>query len=130
MAENIYVLIIDDEEDSCILLHDILKSKGLKVEYRLSGREGLQYLEQHKGKDEQPAVIIMDIMLGHDMRGMEALKLIKSKYKDIQVIMVTGCGSPDIEEECLQNGAYDYLKKPVDMNSFIAKVIVASRKNK
>jgi DNA-binding NtrC family response regulator len=130
MEDKFYVLIIDDEEDSCILLHDILESKGLKVEYRVSGKEGLEYLEQHKDKDDQPGVVIMDMQLGHDMSGMDALKIIKSKYLGIQVIMVTGCGSFTMGEECLKNGAYDFLKKPVDMNSFIAKVMVAARKKK
>ena len=130
MEDKFYVLIIDDEEDSCILLHDILESKGLKVEYRVSGKEGLEYLEQHKDKADQPGVVIMDMKLGHDMSGMDALKIIKNRYQGTQVIIVTGCGSFTMGEECLKNGAYDYLKKPVDMNSFIAKVMVAARKSK
>ena len=127
MDEKINVLIIDDQEDSCILLHDILESKGLETEYVLSGKEGLEYLERHN--DDRPNVVVMDMRLGHDMSGMDALKIMKSKYQDIEVIMVTGCGDAHMGEECLKSGAYDYLSKPVDINSFIAKVMVAGKKH-
>lgn len=127
MEKKINVLIIDDQEDSCTLIHDILEKKGFEAEYRLSAEEGIGYLELHK--DYRPGVVLLDINLGKGMSGIDALKFIKNKYDGVEVIMVTGSGTFSMGVECRYNGAFDYLTKPVDVNRLIEKVKAAAERN-
>jgi DNA-binding NtrC family response regulator len=58
-------------------------------------------------------VILLDIRLP-DADGIAILKEIKGVYRYIPVIIITGYGTVDNAVECMQYGAYDFLKKPLD----------------
>ncbi|MGD9125361.1 MAG: response regulator, partial [Desulfarculaceae bacterium] len=66
-------------------------------------------------------VIVLDIKMP-GMDGIEALKLIKSKYPIVEVILLTGHGAIDTAVEGLKSGAFDYLLKPADFPELMAKL--------
>ncbi len=66
-------------------------------------------------------VIISDLMMP-EMSGMELLKIVKEKMPDTEVIMVTGKASVDTAVEAMQQGARDYIEKPIDIPLLCAKV--------
>jgi DNA-binding NtrC family response regulator len=75
--------------------------------------QALQMLE-----DEIPDVMVLDLrMPGLD--GMEVLRRVKNAYPQVEVIIMTGHGSESDEEEARRLGAYDYLRKPVDINDLM-----------
>jgi DNA-binding response OmpR family regulator len=79
----------------------------------LDGMQALQMLE-----DEIPDVMVLDLrMPGLD--GMEVLRRVKNAYPQVEVIIMTGHGSESDEEEARRLGAYDYLRKPVDINDLM-----------
>ena len=57
------------------------------------------------------------------MTGLELLKIIKTKYKDLRVMMVTAYGDEKNYTSAIKIGADDFLTKPVDFNMLKEKVM-------
>ncbi len=88
----------------------------------LSGEEALDALEK-----EIPDVIVLDLrMPGID--GMEVLRRVKRSQKPIQVIILTGHGTDKDKEEAMRIGAFEYHKKPVDIDALVFSIKNAYRK--
>lgn len=117
------VLIVDDNQLNLRLLEDILTDESFTV---YKANNGLLALEM--AHNLKPDVILLDIMMP-GMDGFEVCRLLKSEpdLQNIPVIMVTAkLGGNDLKF-ALENGAFDYIKKPVDELEVIARVHSAIR---
>lgn len=115
------VLLVDDEEDFVKTMAERMEMRDVGSEVALDGQQALRMLE-----DEIPDVMVLDLrMPGLD--GMEVLRRVRQTYPQIQVIIMTGHGSDDEEKEARRLGAYDYLRKPVDINELMETVRAAGR---
>jgi CheY-like chemotaxis protein len=107
------VLFVDDEEDFVRTMAERMEMREVGSEVALDGTQALRMLE-----DEIPDVMVLDLrMPGLD--GMEVLRRVKSTYPQIEVIIMTGHGSDSDEKEARSLGAFDYLRKPVDINDLM-----------
>lgn len=104
--KNKHILIVDDEQDLCWILGEILEEEGYKVSSANSGEETIDRVK--KGNVD---LIILDVMLP-GMDGLEALRRIKKLHAKLPVIMITGYGSMDIATKAMKLGAMDYITKP------------------
>lgn len=105
------VYIIDDEPSIQRLLMHWLKTQwNYKVEAFAHGEEFLE-----KFNEVEPDLILLDIMLP-DIDGIELLKTIKEKNKDLPVIMLSAQGSVQVALDSIKLGAFDYFPKPIDNN--------------
>jgi len=110
------VLFVDDEEDFVRTMAERLEMREVGSEVALDGNQALQMLE-----NEIPDVMVLDLrMPGLD--GMEVLRRVKKMYPQIEVIILTGHGSESDEQEARRLGAFDYLRKPVDINDLMKVV--------
>jgi len=103
------LLIIDDDErfteDFTLLLEgDFVCTVAHHPE------KGLQYLQS-----DEPDVVLLDLMLGDDISGIDVLQDIKQITPDTPVIMITDHSSVDTAVEAMQRGAFDYISKTPDM---------------
>jgi len=120
-AQGLKVLFVDDEEDFVRTMAERMEMRELGGDVALSGQEALQMLEQ-----DVPDVMVLDLrMPGID--GMEVLRRVKKTYPQIQVIIMTGHGSDKDEQEARRLGAFDYLRKPIDINHLMETVRKAGR---
>jgi CheY-like chemotaxis protein len=93
-----------------------MEMRELGGDIALSGQQALQMLE-----DDVPDVMVLDLrMPGID--GMEVLRRVKKTFPQIEVIIMTGHGSDQDEEEARRLGAFDYLRKPVDIEHLMETV--------
>ncbi|MCS7181081.1 MAG: sigma-54 dependent transcriptional regulator, partial [bacterium] len=106
------ILVIDDEKGVRESLKFALKDK-YKVILCSSGKEGLEVIEK-----ENVDLVILDIILP-DIDGIELLKEIKVKYKDLPVIMLTAVSQVKTAVEAIKIGAIDYITKPFDIEELI-----------
>jgi len=111
------VLIIEDNEDLCQTLADVLRKQGNKVRTAFTGEHGLSIL----GNDIID-LVLLDIKLP-DMNGIDILQSIKEKDPDILVIMITATTDAHPAVEAMKKGAYDYLMKPFELDQL--KLVVA-----
>jgi two-component system nitrogen regulation response regulator NtrX len=107
------ILIVDDEKSICESLGSILTDEGYEVLTAASGEEALKII-----KEELPSLVILDIWLpGID--GIETLKMIKSQYSQIRVIMISGHGTIETAVKATKLGAFDFFEKPLSMEKVI-----------
>ena len=116
------VLLVDDEEDFLEVLSERMKSRGIEVSTANSATEAIRIAEK-----ESFDAIIVDLMMP-EMDGLEALKLIKEKKPESQVILLTGHATVDKGIEAMKLGAMDFLEKPADLSQLTEKIKKAHAK--
>jgi DNA-binding response OmpR family regulator len=102
------ILTVDDDIMICDVLTDFLKGKGYNVRTAHSGEEALESIAK-----EKPDIVLLDIVMP-GMGGEATLKVIKERYIDLPVIMVTVMTDEKKALNLLTEGATDYITKPID----------------
>lgn len=119
--DNIKILLVDDEEEFVKTLSERIKMRELGANIAHDGEQALKLVE-----NEVPDVMVLDLrMPGID--GMEVLQRVKKAYPDVQVIILTGHGSEKDEEQARRLGAFEYLQKPVEVDTLVNKIRRAYR---
>ncbi|WP_338042123.1 response regulator [Desulfocurvibacter africanus] len=79
--------------------------------------------EEALGKVENDTydAIVLDLMLP-GMDGFEALKIIKARRPETQVILLTGRATVEMSAEAMKLGAMDFMEKPADIGQLIVKI--------
>lgn len=99
------MLVVDDEPMMRDLLHKTLTRKGHEVIAVDSGRKAIQLFRQ-----DRPALTILDLNLP-DINGIDVLREIRSVDPHTPVIILTGAGTEDLEQQARALGVTDILKK-------------------
>ena len=103
------ILIVDDSTIFRKILLELLQAKGHNVVGEAcNGLEGVDMFEKLR-----PDVTFIDNTMPI-MNGLQALKKIKEKAPDASIVMVSSTASQENMAEALINGAYDFLRKPID----------------
>ena len=117
MAEK--VLLIDDERDFLEAMAERMRARGMEVTTTTSTWDALEKTEK-----ENYDAIVMDLMMP-EMQGMEALKVLKEKKPELQIILLTGYATREKGDEALKLGAFDLIEKPADLKVLTEKIKMA-----
>ena len=102
------ILVIDDNPDIRFLVSNILEEQNYKI--RTAANYDQAVLEINK---RLPDLAILDIKLDKpDKDGIDLLKLIIKKNKNIPVIMISGHATVKVAVEAIRIGAYEFIEKP------------------
>ena len=107
------ILIIDDDKAICTSLQMAIRRMGHGAEYVHSILDG-----QEKACTKTFDVILLDVNLP-DGNGLSLLPKLRSNPSYPEVIIMTGEGDPDGAELAIKNGAWDYIEKPLSVESMI-----------
>jgi DNA-binding NtrC family response regulator len=110
---KIQLLIVDDEEKFLEAIAKRLRLKNFDVATATNGKDALKAAK--KGKFD---VAILDLKMP-DMEGTEVLKVLKSKHKYLEAVMLTGHGTIGSAVECTKLGAFGYIEKPYDFDELV-----------
>ncbi len=112
------LLLVDDIEDNRLVLLRRFVKRGFQIVEAESGIKALEMIER-----ERIDAVLLDIMMPQ-MDGIEVLKIIRARYSPDQlpVIMVTGKSFSEDIAGALEQGANDYVTKPVDFPVVFARV--------
>jgi DNA-binding NtrC family response regulator len=116
MAEPMTVLFVDDEPDFLQTLLKRMRKRDVNAAGVGSGEEALVHLAQFPAD-----VVVLDVRMP-GMGGIETLRAIKKKTPLTEVVMLTGHASLEVAREGMENGAFDYLMKPVDIDDLLYKI--------
>jgi PAS domain S-box-containing protein len=119
------VLIVDDDQNIVNVLEQALQYKGYTIRCSTDSKEALRIFEEEGEFD----VVITDLMMP-GLSGTELLKSIKEVDANCEVIVLTGFGSSDTAIEALKVGAYDYIKKPANLEELYISVQKAIEKRR
>ncbi|MBW1822226.1 MAG: response regulator [Deltaproteobacteria bacterium] len=116
------ILIVDDEVAVCDLLKDFLTLKGYEVFTASDGHTAI-----NKAKEVCPHLVMLDIVMP-GISGMEVLKEIKKLNPKTGIIMITAVPDQGIITKSIDLGAYDYIRKPMDLKH-VENVVMLAIKN-
>lgn len=107
---NPLVLVIEDNEDTRLLLRTILEMRGIRVVEALDGEAGVKTAEA-----VHPDLILMDLALPR-LDGLAATRLIREHetLRQVPIVMTSGDVYPQSREAAFAAGCCDYLVKPID----------------
>ena len=108
MANKISILVVDDELVIRESLHGWLRKSGYQVDTAEGGSAALAMLEKTPYD-----LLFLDIMMPV-MSGIEVLEVVKERYPQTLVVMITAYGSVETAVQAMKIGAVDYLMKPFD----------------
>lgn len=110
------VLVVDDEMETCENVRQILKKKGYDAYKAYNGRDALLVLE-----DKKIDVVLLDLRMPF-LDGYETLKIIRKKYGETEVIIVSGGGDLETAVGCLREGAFGYIAKPINVEHLLLEI--------
>lgn len=109
MADPLHIVVIDDHPSSLDLLTMALKRPNLAIHTASDPAKGMELIRQIR-----PRLVLTDLMMP-GMSGLEVLQQIVRFDPTIDVILMTGHYTAETAVEAIQNGAADYLQKPVNI---------------
>ena len=115
------VLIVDDEKDFLDIISERILARGMDVSTASSAEDALNMVEE-----ESFDVVILDFMMPA-LDGFKALKLMKAKRPDLQIIVLTGNVPDEKRMEAKALGALDVIEKPPDLKDLIQKIKKAKK---
>ncbi|MBC3791296.1 sensor histidine kinase [Spirosoma utsteinense] len=119
------ILLVDDRPENLISLEEMLEKEGRVFIKATSGNEALR----HVLKNDRIGLIMLDVQMP-GMDGFEVAKILKSnpRTNDISIIFVTALSKEEqYVRKGFEEGAVDYLQKPLDISVTRAKVNVFER---
>ena len=118
---KIRVLVIDDDEDVCVYLRDLLERDGYSVTTCTEPRSALPEI-----KESRHQIVLMDVRMP-EIDGVRMLHQIRAIDSDLCVIAMTAYPAVETAVETLKLDAYDYLRKPFDVEQLRAVLARAVR---
>jgi len=122
------ILIVDDTPDNIKLLKAFLSGENYDI---ITAEDGEQALEMTFS--EEPDLVLLDLMLPK-ISGIDVLREIKSKKKEMPVVVLTAYGSEETAVQTMRNGAEDYLiNKPLrkeDVVNAVKKILTEKESKK
>ncbi len=111
----IEILIVDDNADIRNILNELIYDAGYKTRIAANYNQALSEIDK-----KMPDVAILDVKLDKgDNDGIELLSHIKSKDKDVPVIIITGHANVEMAVNSLKHGAFEFIEKPFDQNRLL-----------
>ena len=104
------ILVIDDEQGIRNLLDTLLSRKGYDVVLAASGRKGLELFRR-----ERPDVVVLDLNMP-EMGGVAVLQQIRTLKPEQPVIVLTGAGTPEKEQQVHALGVSEFVEKEFSLH--------------
>ena len=116
------ILIVDDNADIRNILNDLIIDAGYSTRVAANYNQALSEIDKR-----MPDVAILDVKLDKgDNDGIQLLSHIKSKDKNVPVIMISGHANIEMAIDSLKHGAFEFVEKPFDQDrllNFISRAV-------
>ena len=107
------ILVVDDDQGIRFFLGEALTKKGYQVDSATSAEAAISKIKQ-----DAFSLILLDVRLP-GMSGIDAIRKIHELEPRAPIIVMTAYGSKDLAVRAVQEGAYDFLTKPIKLDEFI-----------
>ena len=116
-----HILVIDDDESICRALQITLSEAGHKVTTADSGSGGLAAFRR-----DLPQIVFVDLQLP-DISGLDVLRGLAEFEPVPLMVMITGRQDTKATIEAIRLGAFDYIRKPIDLDAIILSLEKAAQ---
>ncbi len=112
------VLVVDDDEDICAEISELMYDTGVIVDYATSGKRAIEMVSESGEKGESYDIVLLDWKMP-EMNGIETAKHIRAKVGDsIPIMILTSYSFDEIEDEAHDAGINMFMPKPFFVSSF------------
>lgn len=117
LFEGKRILLVDDDIRNVFALSSVLESYDMDVTFAENGREAIELLTSGKEYD----LVLMDMMMP-EMDGYEAMRLIRKmpQFLKLPIIALTAKAMKEDRSKCIEAGASDYVKKPIQTEQLLS----------
>ncbi|WP_211749967.1 response regulator [Paenibacillus sp. Marseille-Q4541] len=117
LFEGKRILLVDDDIRNVFALSSVLEGYRMDVTFAENGREALELLEKDRNYD----LVLMDMMMP-EMDGYEAMTRIRQipDFEKLPIIALTAKAMKDDRSKCIEAGASDYVKKPIQTDQLLS----------
>lgn len=109
------VLVIDDDDATTEMFKLILEPKQFEVHVVNTGAEGIEATQRFS-----PDVVVLDLLMP-EMNGTEVCREIRS-FSQVPILVLSAVSKPGMVAQALDEGADDYLLKPITSSVLIARL--------
>jgi DNA-binding response OmpR family regulator len=113
------ILVVDDERELCSTLQDFFTEEGYQVDVAMNAGDALMLISLNR-----PDAVILDIRLP-DRNGADLLADLMALDASIAVVMLSGSDDEALARATLKGGAFDYVRKPFDLDTLERAVSLA-----
>ncbi|MFH0727970.1 MAG: response regulator [Pseudomonadota bacterium] len=110
------ILLVDDEKEFLEIMAERMSARDMEVTTAASALEAIKLIENHAYD-----AVVLDLMMP-EMDGLDALKAMKDKRPELQIILLTGYATVEKGIEAMKLGAMDLVQKPADLKSLTEKI--------
>ena len=103
-------MVVDDEPRVRQMLRDVLVELGYVVKLAARGIEALQLVPVFR-----PDLVLLDLQMPQ-MSGVELLDHLRRDHPRLRVVILTANENVDVAQSTLRSGAFDYVRKPFDID--------------
>jgi DNA-binding NtrC family response regulator len=104
------LLLVDDDEEACRMLAEVLSREAYQVSRALSAKEALAQIDQGGSFD----AVLTDLRMP-EASGLDLLAELRRRDPDALVLVLTAFGDASGAAEAIRAGAYDFISKPYDL---------------
>ena len=123
-ADEITVLVVDDEASNVTSLQKIFQREGMRVLAAESAKAALELARTHRVQ-----VVLTDLMMP-GTNGVELLRALREISPDTEVVLMTAYGTVESAVAAMREGAYDFVEKPLKRMSIVKSVRQAAERQK
>ena len=112
------MLVVDDEEDVCKEVKELMNATGVEVDYAVSGRDAVEKITAMKNGETSYDIVLLDWKMPK-MDGLQTAKRIREIVdNDLPIMVLTSYNFEEIEEEAEGSGIHVFLPKPFFVSNF------------
>ena len=114
-----HILVIDDDNDLCFILREVLRAEGYKVSMAADGEQGIAL------QRKQPASLLITDIFMPNKEGIETIRDFRQEFPSVPIIAISGGGrlqSPRGLYTAKELGAAVILRKPFEMSDLLKSV--------
>jgi CheY-like chemotaxis protein/GAF domain-containing protein len=117
LFEGKKILLVDDDVRNVFALSSVLEAYRMNVIFAENGREAIEVLQEQGDID----LILMDMMMP-EMDGYEAMTRIRQmpEFRKLPIIALTAKAMKEDRSKCIEAGASDYVKKPIQSDQLLS----------
>lgn len=117
LFEGKKILLVDDDIRNVFALSSVLEGYNMEVVFAENGREAIEMLQENPDFD----LVLMDMMMP-EMDGYEAMRRLREmpEFQKLPIIALTAKAMKEDRAKCIEAGASDYMKKPIQTEQLLS----------
>ncbi|GAB6927231.1 hypothetical protein JCM10914A_12140 [Paenibacillus sp. JCM 10914] len=118
LFEGKKILLVDDDIRNVFALSSVLEGYNMEVTFAENGREAIEVLENNPDHYD---LVLMDMMMP-EMDGYEAMRRLRAmpQFDKLPIIALTAKAMKEDRAKCIEAGASDYMKKPIQTEQLLS----------